>query len=107
MKKYYTRACNFFYGLNSIKLIKNKLALPLCGNNAISFNQIEIFVRNKKKIKSKIINIKNINKLPLFIKNKVSQDVKKITSKRVFFGKKKSCINGNFEYDSRQFFRWG
>ena len=23
MKKYYTRACNFFYGLNSKKLIKN------------------------------------------------------------------------------------
>ena len=48
MKKYYTRACNFFYGLNSKKLIKNKSALPLCGNDDISFNQIEIFIRNKK-----------------------------------------------------------
>ena len=101
MKKYYTRACNFFYGLNSKKLIKDKLALPLCGNNAISFNQIEIFIRNKKKIRSKIINIKNINKLPLLIKNKVSQDIKKITSKRDFLKKKKTYINGNFKYDSR------
>ena len=94
MKKYYTRACNFFYGLNSKKLIKNKLALPLCGNKAISFNQIEIFIRNKKKITSKIINIKNINKLPLFIKNKVSQDIKKITSKRDFLGKKNHILMG-------------
>ena len=94
MKKYYTRACNFFYGLNSKKLIKNKSALPLCGNNDISFNQIEIFIRNKKKIKSKIINIKNINKLPLFIKNKVSQDIKKITSKRDFLGKKNHILMG-------------
>ena len=70
MKKYYTRACNFFYGLNSKKLIKKKLTLPLCGDNNISFNQIEIFIRDKKKIKSKIININNIGKLPLFIKKK-------------------------------------
>ena len=94
MKKYYTRACNFFYGVNSKKLVKDKLTLPLCGNNSISFNQIEIFIRNKKKIKSKIINIKNINKLPLFIKNKVSQDIKKITSKRDFFRKKNHVLMG-------------
>ena len=94
MKKYYTRACNFFYGLNSKRLIKDKLALPLCGNKTISFNQIEIFIRNKKKIKSKIINIKNINKLPLLIKNKVSQDIKKITSRRDFLGKKNHILMG-------------
>ena len=94
MKKYYTRACNFFYGLNSKKLIKNKLTLPLCGDNSISFNQIEIFIRNKKKIKSKIINIKNINKLPLLIKNKVSRDIKKITSKRDFLRKKNHILMG-------------
>ena len=62
MRKYYTRACNFFYGINSKKLIKNKLSFPLCGNKDISFNQIEIFIRDKKKIKSKIIKKKNINK---------------------------------------------
>ena len=54
MKKYYTRACNFFYGSNSKKLIKKKLSLPLCGDNTLSFNQIEIFVKDEKKVSSKI-----------------------------------------------------
>ena len=94
MKKYYTRACNFFYGSNSKKLIKKKLALPLCGNNAISFNKIEIFIRNKKKIKSKIINIKNINILPLVIRKKISQDIKKITSKREFLREQDHVLMG-------------
>ncbi len=82
MKKYYTRACNFFYGSYSKKLIKKKITLPLCGDNSISFNQIEIFIRQKKNIESKIINIKNIKKLPFDVRNKVSQDIKKITVKR-------------------------
>ena len=92
MKKYYTRACNFFYGLNSKKLIKNKLTLPLCGNKDISFNQIEIFVRNNKKIKSNIININSINKLPLFIKKKISKYIKKITSKKEFLKKQNHVL---------------
>ena len=29
MKKYYTRACNFYYGRYAKKLIKKKKALPL------------------------------------------------------------------------------
>ena len=62
MKKYYTRACNFFYGTISKKLVKKKLSLPLCGDKHISFNQIEIFTKSKKKINYKIINIKNIKK---------------------------------------------
>ena len=62
MKKYYTRACNFFYGSNSKKLVKNKTTLPLCGDNSISFDQIEIFTKNKKKVSTMIIDIKNINK---------------------------------------------
>ena len=94
MKKYYTRACNFFYGSNSKKLIKKKLTLPLCGDNNISFNQIEIFIRDKKKIKSKIININNIGKLPLFIKKKITQDIKQITSKREFLRKKNHMLMG-------------
>ena len=94
MKKYYTRACNFFYGSNSKKLIKKKLTLPLCGNNSISFNQIEIFIRNKKKVKSKFINIKNINKLPLVIRKKISRDIKKIISRREFLGKKDHLLMG-------------
>ena len=64
MKKYYTRACNFFYGSISKKLVKKKVTIPLCGDKLISFNQIEIFTRDKKKVNSKLINIKDINKLP-------------------------------------------
>ena len=50
MKKYYTRACNFFYGSVSKKLVKKKFALPLCGSSLISFNQIEIFAKDKKHV---------------------------------------------------------
>jgi len=94
MKKYYTRACNFFYGSISKKLIKKKLSLPLCGDTSISFNQIEILTRDKKKVNSKIIDIKNINKLPLGIRKKISTDIKKITSKREFLKKKNHLIMG-------------
>jgi len=94
MKKYYTRACNFFYGAYSKKLVKNKSTLPLIGDNSISFNQIEIFIREKEKVKSRIINIKDIHKLPLVIKKKVYEDIKKITAKRKFLGKKKFMLMG-------------
>ena len=94
MKKYYTRSCNFFYGSISKKLIKKKLSLPLCGDTSISFNQIEILTRDKKKVNSKIIDIKNINKLPLGIRKKISTDIKKITSKREFLKKKNHLIMG-------------
>ena len=49
MRKYYTRACNFYYGIKAKKLIKKKLALPLCGNQNIAFDNIEILSRDKKK----------------------------------------------------------
>jgi dihydropteroate synthase len=94
MIKYYTRACNFFYGSTSKSLVKNKITIPLCGDSSISFNQIEIFIKNKKKISSKIIDIKNIKKLPATIKKKVSRDIKKITAKKVFLGKKKHILMG-------------
>ena len=58
MRKYYTRACNFYYGTNAINLIKKKLALSLCGNKNIAFDKIEILSRDKK---AKLIHIKNIN----------------------------------------------
>ena len=94
MKKYYTRACNFFYGNISRKLVKNKYTLPLCGDDLISFNQIEIFTKNKKKVKTKVINIKNINKLPKIVCKKVSKDIKKITKKREFLGSKNHMLMG-------------
>ena len=94
MTKYYTRACNFFYGHDSRQLVKKKLSLPLCNDNSISFNQIELFSRNKKIVKYKIIDLKNIRKLPKKIKEKVTQDLKKITNKREFLGKKSHAIMG-------------
>ena len=94
MKKYYTRACNFFYGSNSKQLVKKKITLPLCGDKSISFDQIEIFSRENSRVNSKIINIKNIHKLPLEEKKKISKDIKKITSKRKLLRKNNHMIMG-------------
>ena len=94
MIKYYTRACNFYYGTLSKKLVKTKQAFPLCGNKEISFDKIEIFTKNKKKITSRTIDIKKIIFLPRLIKIKVTQDIKKITSRRKFFNKKKHILMG-------------
>ena len=94
MKKYYTRACNFYYGNHSKKLIKEGHTLPLCGNNKISFDKIELIIRkNRKKITSKIINIKDIKKLKKNIKNIVFLDLKTITSKRKNFLKRINFLN--------------
>ena len=79
MRKYYTRACNFYYGTVAKNLIKNKSALPLCGNKNIAFTNIEILSRDKQ---AKLIDIKNIKKLPNKIKKIILIDLKKITSKR-------------------------
>ena len=74
MSKYYTRACNFYYGTQSKALVKKRKTLPLHGNNQISFDQIEIISRNSKK---KIF-INRINSLPINIKKKIKMDIKKI-----------------------------
>ena len=94
MKKYYTRPCNFFYVSNSKQLVKKKLSLPLCGDRSISFNKIEIFIRNKKKVNSKILDIKNINQLPMIMKKKVSKDIELITAKREFLKNKNHMLMG-------------
>ena len=94
MKKYYTRACNFFYGLNSKKLVKARSALPLCGDKKISFNQVEIFTKDKKKVNSIIVDIKDIKKLPQAVKKKVYKDIKEITKKREFLNNKNHLLMG-------------
>ena len=58
MNKYYTRACNFYYGNHAKLLIKKKIALPLCGNRNVAFDKVEIFIKKDNKVFSKIINIK-------------------------------------------------
>ena len=94
MSRYYTRACNFYYGNLSKKLVKAKQTLPLCGNKEISFDQIEIFFKNKKKITSKIINISKISFLPKIVKIKIIEDIKKITARRKVFKKKNHILMG-------------
>ena len=80
--KYYTRACNFYYGKQAKVLIKKKTALPLCGNKKIAFNRVEVYARKNNKITSKFLDIKNINKLKKNARIKVSKDLKNIISKR-------------------------
>ncbi len=87
MKKYYTRVCNFYYGDISKKLVLQKKTLPLNGNLKISFDHVEILSRNSKKK----IHIKNIKKLPIFLKKKVNKDINTILKK------KKNFLNFNFK----------
>ena len=49
MQRYYTRACNFYYGNKSKILVNKKKTLPLSNNQLISFDHIEIISRNSKK----------------------------------------------------------
>ena len=85
MTKYYTRACNFFYGKQANLLIKKKKALPLCGNRNIAFNTIEIFSKSNKKIKSKFVSIQKVKNLGKNQSKKILKDLKIISSKRENF----------------------
>ena len=78
MHRYYTRVCNFYYGNKSKFLVNKKRSLPLSGNQAISFDHIEIISRNSKKK----ISIKKLNSLPKKLKKQIVLDLKKITSKK-------------------------
>ena len=84
MKKYYTRACNFYFGKISKEKIKKKISLPVGGNTNISFDSIEIITRSSKKK----INIKNINQLPAKIRKKVLIDIKNICRNKKIRGLK-------------------
>ena len=67
MLKYYTRACNFYYGKTSTDMVKKKLAFPLHGNRELSFDTIEILSRKK----TRKINIKKINSLSSGLKKRL------------------------------------
>ena len=66
MIRYYTRACNFYYGKTSLEKVKKKLSIPLHGNKLISFDMIEIISRTN----TRRINIKKIDRLNSAIKKK-------------------------------------
>ena len=86
MSRYYTRACNFYYGKISKSFVKDKKSLPLNGNKEISFDQIELISRNS----TKKIKINKLDSLPKLLKKQVVQDLKNIISK------KKNFANLNF-----------
>ena len=81
MEKYYTRACNFYYGSTSKSKIKKKLSLPLNGSKLLSFDSIELITRRSKRI----ININKVKNLPKELKKKINLDLKKIRSKKINF----------------------
>ena len=81
MRRYYTRACNFYYGKESKTLLSKKKTLPLNGLREISFDQIEIITRKSKR---KIF-IKDLKKLSKTLKKQIIFDLKKITLKNKNF----------------------
>ena len=70
MKRYYTRACNFYYGNLSKELVKRKKTIPLHQIKEISFDHVEIITR--KKIRK--ISINKIRNLPKKQKTKINSD---------------------------------
>ncbi len=81
MQRYYTRACNFYYGDQSKILVNKKKTIPLHQIKQISFDHIEIITRQSKKK----ISISQIKYLPNDLKKKVYLDLKKIKTKKKNF----------------------
>ena len=87
MSRYYTRACNFYYGKVSKNLVKKNKSIPLHQIKEVSFDQIEIITRKTKR-KISIDQIKNLSST---LRDKINFDLKKIKSK------KKNFSNLNFQ----------
>ena len=66
MQRYYTRACNFYFGNQSKYLVNKKKSIPLHEIKEISFSHIEIITRKSKKT----ISISQIKHLPKNLKKK-------------------------------------
>ena len=80
MDKYYTKACNFYYGSQSKSKVKKKQSIALNGDKNISFDEVEIITR--KSIKR--IKIKDINTLNKSLKKKVKRDINILRKKKIF-----------------------
>ncbi len=78
MQRYYTRACNFYFGNQSKILVNKNKSFPLHQIKEISFDQVEIITRESKKR----IHINKIKQLPKKLKKKIIEDIKKIKSKK-------------------------
>ena len=81
MQRYYTRACNFYFGNQSKILVNKKRTIPLHQIKEISFDHIEIITRKSKRK----ISISQIKYLPYDLKKKIYLDIKKIKSKKKNF----------------------
>ena len=88
MSRYYTRACNFYFGNVSKEKVKKRLSIPVHGNNLISFDTIEVFSRKS----SKKVDIKKIKKLNNKLKKKILIDLKQISKKKNIKGLKFSYL---------------
>ena len=91
MQRYYTKACNFYFGNQSKILVNKKKSIPLHQIKEISFDHIEIITRKSKKI----ISINQIKCLPKKLKEKINTDIKKIKSRKLNFSNFFSCNNLN------------
>jgi dihydropteroate synthase len=87
MRRYYTRACNFYYGNESRLLVDSNRSIPLNGNKNISFDHIEIISRTSKKK----ISIKKINSLAKPLQKLIKKVIKKIKLRQ------KNFSNLNFQ----------
>ena len=81
MQRYYTRACNFYFGKQSKILVNKKKTISLHKIKEISFDHVEIITR--KKIRR--ISINQVKKLPNNLRKKINSDIKKINSKKINF----------------------
>ena len=81
MPRYYTRACNFYFGKQSKIFVNKKKSIPLHQIKEISFDHVEIITR--KTIRK--ISINKIRNLPKKLKTKINSDLKKIRSKKSNF----------------------
>ena len=81
MQRYYTRACNFYFGKQSKILVNKKKTIPIHQIKEISFDHIEIITRKSKKK----ISINQIKYLPNDLKKKIYLDIKKIKFKKKNF----------------------
>mgnify|MGYP001333254764 CR=1 FL=1 len=82
MEKYYTRACNFYYGNKAKNLIINKKALPLNSRQDIAFDQVEIFQRKNNTVKVEIFHIDEIKNLNKVVLSEIERDVENIVAER-------------------------
>ena len=71
MKRYYTRACNFYHGNESKKLVAKKKSLPLNGNKEIPK---EILLAESVKLASKFGGQDSYKFINAFLDNFVKND---------------------------------